>query len=35
MAPAVDRVNFVLTLVVMLGLAIPLLLFPEARRYAG
>ncbi|MEK9786277.1 MAG: BCCT family transporter, partial [Gammaproteobacteria bacterium] len=34
MAPAVDRVNFVLTLVVMLGLAVPLLLFPEASSLA-
>ena len=34
MAPAVDRVNFVLTLFVMLGLAVPLLLFPEASSLA-
>ena len=34
MALAVDRVNFFLTLVVMLGLAIPLLVFPEASALA-
>ena len=34
MTQAVDRVNFVLTLSVMLAMAIPLLLFPEASALA-
>ena len=34
MTQAVDRVNFVLTISVMLALAIPLLLFPEASALA-
>ena len=29
MAAAVDRVNFVLTVIAMLGMAIPLMVFPE------
>ena len=34
MTQAVDRVNFVLTLSVMLAMAIPLLLLPEASALA-
>ena len=34
MTQAVDRVNFVLTISVMLALAIPLLMFPEASALA-
>ena len=34
MTQAVDRVNFILTLSVMLAMAIPLLLFPEASALA-
>ena len=34
MTQAVDRVNFALTISVMLAMAIPLLLFPEASALA-